>query len=372
MTKYIQIAPQDTLFFRDGRPFNQDDEGLASAMSGSFPPSPRTVAMMVRAALATGQGWPGGDWSAQNWQGKPQDFVDVVGNGSTDLGRLRFKPPRLLLDDTLLYPVPLSLVRNKNGEDYALLVPGVERQTDLGKARLPVVDAGGEGWQTMEGYFVAESGLKAILGGSLPCTDDIFPPEELSVRERRIGLERNRSNRVAEDGKLYSIVHIRAQSGLSLLSAVDGVDDWQFSTVQPLGGEGRFAWLNLYESKKISMPTVRIKARSGKVHFSVTAISPVRMADDGWRTPGGKIAGLPGIVVSACVGKTQMIGGFSSVAKSFGPQPLTPYLPAGSVWFLEADENEFDQGQLPPSIGKETEFGYGGCVFGVWNEKRGH
>ena len=48
------LAPTDTLFFRDGRPYNQDDDGLAHARS-LFPPHPSTLTGALRAALALGR-----------------------------------------------------------------------------------------------------------------------------------------------------------------------------------------------------------------------------------------------------------------------------------------------------------------------------
>ena len=99
MTRIFSIDPVDTLFFRSGRPFNQDDPGEARADS-IFPPYPQTLVGALRAALARGQGWVAGPWD--------QGLKEVLGDGE-DLGELRFHGPYLFRDGERLFPVPAFL-----------------------------------------------------------------------------------------------------------------------------------------------------------------------------------------------------------------------------------------------------------------------
>ena len=82
------IFPNDTLFFRDGTPFNQDDAGLAEARS-VFPPYPPVVAGALRAGMARTLGWPG--WG--NWQGN-SSIVGRLGSGQ-NMCCLQFNGPFL-------------------------------------------------------------------------------------------------------------------------------------------------------------------------------------------------------------------------------------------------------------------------------------
>ena len=60
--KYLKLTPLDTLFFRDGRPFNAGETGQMEVGS-VFPPSANTVVGCLRAAFARELGWDGrGSW----------------------------------------------------------------------------------------------------------------------------------------------------------------------------------------------------------------------------------------------------------------------------------------------------------------------
>ena len=83
----LVLHPLDTFFFRDGRPYNQDDPGQVEAAS-LFPPYPPTVVGAVRAAAARAMGWPGSAWDTAALG----DGVDWQA-GDEPLGPLRFSGP---------------------------------------------------------------------------------------------------------------------------------------------------------------------------------------------------------------------------------------------------------------------------------------
>ena len=109
----LVLHPLDTLFFRDGRPYNQDDPGQAEAAS-VFPPHPPTVVGAVRAALARAMGWPSKTWDKT----KLGDGVDwQAGDGA--LGPLSFAGPYVLRNGEPLFPAPLCLVQGKDRDGAA-------------------------------------------------------------------------------------------------------------------------------------------------------------------------------------------------------------------------------------------------------------
>lgn len=124
--RHFLISPSDTLFLRDGRPFNQDDEGLAEARS-IFPPYPDTLVGAFRAAAARRAGWR----DDGNWKGRSgpdgQAFEAVLGDGLDTLGALSFGPPVLLRrwrdGYERLFPPPLSLLRRAEDGTLHLLRP---------------------------------------------------------------------------------------------------------------------------------------------------------------------------------------------------------------------------------------------------------
>ncbi len=376
-TKWVLIAPHDSLFFRDGRPFNLDDQGAALAAS-SFPPPPRTIAQMIRAALAAGRGWTGGNWCAG--QGG-EVFRSVLGDGPDDLGELRFAPPRLVEMGTKsltpLYPAPLGVVIRLSADgtrvaDVARLSPTASRHCDLGQVLLPEVE--GEGWKAPEGWYLTADGLADFLAGKTPKSTEFRRLAALAPSESRVGIRRDRGTRQVEQGMLYMTVHRRPGTGLSshsreirLCAGYSGAEEWEPAAVRPFGGEHRFAWLDIAQDMP-TLPEVELPSEGAELRYTVTLLSPLLPTDDGWRTPGGRLEGLPGSIVSACVGKPQMIGGWSSFAK-FGPQALKPHLPAGSIWFIKANSSDVNLADLPPALGQATEFGYGGVVYGRWQER---
>ena len=89
------LRPLDSLFFRDGRPFNQDDEGMAVVRS-AFPPFPGVLTGAFRAAVARAGGWREG--AERSWADGPggTERKALLGDGPHDLGRLAFSAPIVL------------------------------------------------------------------------------------------------------------------------------------------------------------------------------------------------------------------------------------------------------------------------------------
>ncbi len=150
----LVLHPLDTFFFRDGRPYNQDDPGQVEAAS-LFPPHPPTVAGAVRAAVARAMGWPGAAWDTAalgdgvNWQA-----------GDESLGRLRFSGPYILRNDEPIFPAPLNLVARKD-EGSADLI------TYLAPIMTPMGSTSSMASLRLKGAALAcffQSGLKAICG----------------------------------------------------------------------------------------------------------------------------------------------------------------------------------------------------------------
>ena len=384
--RHIIIDPHDTLFFRDGRPFNGDDEGAASAFS-LFPPSPRTTAMMMRAALAQRQGWTGGDW--RTWDKKPDNFVEILGQEPSKLGAFKCKAPQILYQDKPLFPVPFSLVGKWDKTqvdspvtDVLWLRRGKQQKCDMGDAvalpSLPTLskeDAGG--WKTFEDYFLTQKGMEAYLQGQCPPTTEFILQDRLFEKEMRIGIGRNHKTRMTIKGQLYVTSQVRFQSNIALGTGIEFEDktinltDWPINGSQPFGGEGRFVWLEeRQQTADKPFPTQRWSEKDGKIHYTVTLVSPMNPTANNWQKSGGCLdEHLPGKIITACIGKPVHFGGWDGVNSR--PLALKPYLPSGCVWFMEADNDDFKgkEAELPSSLGQETEFGFGECIYGQWPEQ---
>lgn len=386
-TRFFTLSPTDTLFFRDGRPFNQDDMGLAHAHS-VFPPFPTTVSGAIRAALALGRGWTPEQGS---WASTPT-LLEILGDGVAEhgdrIGRLSFGPPLpVRWDDKAkrwdrLYPVPLHLV-GRPGEawtDLTLLRPGPAVDCDLGPAvRLPSLPASGcpemndwlsDGIKTIEDAWLTARGLESVLAGKAPDPSDLVPIESLWGHEQRIGLERSPETRTAKHGMLYTSAHVRVKDGVAIGIGVDGLpDDWKPAPVCAFGGEHRTAWIEEVAAPAgLSSPTIQ-PGPDGRVAYAVILLTPALLTV-GWNLPGQSLGTLPGKIVSACTGRPVMIGGWDGRSGNGGvPRPLNPFLPAGSVWFMEAGAAEFAamNGKPPTPIGSYTAHGFGRIAIGTYD-----
>ncbi len=382
MTRHFTLSPTDSWFFRDGRPFNQDDEGQATAHS-LFPPFPPTLTGAFRFALALGQSWRPA--AGESWAKEPA-LKSVLGDGPDDLGRLNFGAPVLLRRRheggtaggswEPLHPAPLHLLGKSGGERFARLVPSAlpPIRCDLGAAvRLPVLWSKIEkedraGWKPLDKVWLTHDGLQAVLDGGVPPADQIVRSGDLWKNETRVGLARDNGKRTATTGMLYMATHVRLARDVALGVAVEGIPNgWMPAAPVPFGGESRTAWIEETSVRPAPPRAKHLESRGGKTCYTVTLLSPWGPPDKGWRTPGGTLhPALPGTVVAACVERPVLIGGWDGRR---GPRPLRAFLPAGSTWFIEADRSELDLAGLPDTIAEKPDHahGFGRIAIGNWD-----
>ena len=87
----VTITPHDSVFFSDGRRFDQDDEGLAEAMS-EFPPSPHVITSVLRRRIARVLD-PNWDGRLDGWS---RQITEVLGGGAWNLGNFSVTGIRVL------------------------------------------------------------------------------------------------------------------------------------------------------------------------------------------------------------------------------------------------------------------------------------
>ncbi len=374
----VILSPSDTLFFRDGRPYNQDDVGLADARS-VFPPFPATVAGAVRAALASGEGWS----PAQGSWAEDAKLRPVLGDGPDDLGALTFSAPMLVRRQPQgwerLYPPPATLMGRRDAAapggwtDLALLRPGAPVPCDLGDGvRLPALpEDAGPGMKAVRGAWLTAEGLAQVQAGAPPPERCLVAANRLWAQEPRIGLARDNSARTAVDGQLYAATHVRPHRDVALAVTVTGIPDtWEPAPMGPLGGEHRTVWIEAPEKPLPPPPDLQCLTHcGGEILYTVILLSPA-LPPENWNTPGGAVPTLPGCIVSACIERPVMIGGWRSRygSEPAGPLPLRPHLPAGSVWFMAAPETEAAglRASPPAKLDPGDRSGFGDILIGTY------
>lgn len=394
------FTPLDTLFFRDGRPF---DAGETQAATSRFPPSGYTLQGAVRTALLRGQGVDPAAFAraAQGRapaEGQMGRLLAAIGNAD-GLGNLRLCGPFVTCNRELLFAAPLDLYRAKDG--LGRLQPGPPVPCDLGAVRLPTAVA--TGIKPLEGYWLPAGAMARLLAGALSLAPadlfPLFPPkgrprDALAGEEYRIGLARDNQGRTARSGLLYSATRVRLREGVGLAVVVDGLDPGLLpaqTMVQQLGGEGRLAELAVVPAPSGPgdplWPTAPpLSPADGILRFRLILTTPALLHGEapgedkpGWLPRGftrttaggatvwrGELGGVRLTIVSGCISKAVRLGGWDLARGE--PRPLEPLIPAGSVYFCEADSTQRDAVLRlhGAQIGQRTEYGFGHVLLGCW------
>lgn len=372
--KLIRFDSLDSLFFRDGRPYNQG-ELSQTGVSSAFPPSPPTLIGAIRAACARALGCRFGAWS--------EEVKTHLGNGP-DLGPLQFRGPFILYENEPVFPVPAHMLgktvksRKGNGkisiepESLHLLSPeGVpELKCDLcSLASFPFAEGVTQGAKPLgkQGWWIMGPGLKRLLQGQTPQPNHLVHSETLWQREPRVGISRSQETRTTEDGALYSSSHVRLNRAVNLAMEVSGLPETSLSYLKkglhPVGGESRSCWISV-EDRGLKVPNV-LPSPKRKLLYTASILTPAdteappKLGEE-------RFMGLPGRIVSACLPRPVVIGGWDSIDRK--PLPLRPHLAPGSVLFIEAETEEIDQikNMQGGAIGKRTTWGFGLIAIGNW------
>src|SRR5229473_634181 len=116
----IFLEPQESLHFRNGRPFNAGEVGYAETI---FPPTPETLQGVIRALIASH--WDSTRSLAEVFQ-EGSDLVKLIGNNRS-YGRFRITDialaRRIGTNIKPLYPVPAHILIEEKTNRLFLLRP---------------------------------------------------------------------------------------------------------------------------------------------------------------------------------------------------------------------------------------------------------
>lgn len=365
------MHPVDSWFFREAVPFDAGGSYQLD-VGGLFPPAPSTVCGALRAELARSQGWNGqGRW--------PVALNAALGDGPDNIGKLDISGPFVLHHDEALFPVPRHVVGKvtpggKGWVPSLAVLPGQGVRCDLGEEALLPTVARDEDVEPADGWWLTSAGLDTVLHGRLPNEGNVRARHELWSTEPRIGLARDAQTRAAKKGMLYAAVHVRPQRQVSLGVLIDGLPSgWDIDPgrLVPLGGEGRLAECQRWAGW--CPPAASIDEISSSGRFVLVALTPADI------DPAVRQLDLFGgaTVVSACLGRPQRVGGWTSVGTAAsgggqGPVVMRSVVPAGSTFFCEASDRDRlgdELGRLHGrvvEIGRRTSMGFGMTALGVW------
>ncbi|MFW6026711.1 MAG: type III-B CRISPR module-associated protein Cmr3 [Candidatus Woesearchaeota archaeon] len=354
----IRFNALDTLFFRDGKPFNMGEDNQAT---GLFPPYPSVIYGALRSTYLSESL---DELELANEENDPTRFLNIIGY------YLYFK-------DNILFPLPedcrtkndpeeqIALLMNLYENDfssnydlpYILSLPEEEtsKAQDNLISKIELINYFQEGSKISEYYYEKKSNCLLI--------------------EPKIGISIDSQKGISEDGKLYSINFNRPASELKngKYSELDIIVEYEGLNLPEkgllrIGAEGkavRYEHIQEKFNNNISFP----KKGQCKWYLATPTIYKKGWYPD-WldkeRGYSGQYKGVKFKLLAAAIGTSCYIGGFDIKEKR--PKKMYKAVPAGSVYYFEY---EGDLNNVIESLNKENiseiraEEGFGISYLGV-------
>lgn len=357
------IEPSDVWLFRDGKPFSAGADHRARSF---FPPNPTTIQGVIRSKVLMASGVSLRDFArgAIDYQEeRTRQVAEQIGWPEGPLPkRFRLRGPFVARREgkeiVRYYPLPADVVRVEEDGKYQILAPLPEA---------PFVNNGPEGlhplWvRTSErlkeprGRWLAEPELERYTRGEPPT--EVTEDDKLFSRESRFGVKMDRQVRCVEEGFLYEVEFIRPRAGVGLEVEIEGIDPWPEEGLLAVGGEARAAHYQVLPDQP--RPKSQELGRRFKIYFVTPAYFKQGWEPVDWKEffGGSKVR-----LVAAAVRRPSLIGGWDIAHNR--QKPIRPYVPAGSVYYLETDEPVIYDGQLVTEDG--AEIGFGQVLTGGWD-----
>jgi CRISPR-associated protein Cmr3 len=365
----LRLDPLDTLFFRDGRPFD-----AASRASGGLP-LPQTLAGAMRTYLLARAGFDLGAFARARQEAPAADVRGVL---------VRLGAPEALVD--LCFRGPWLALAGGNGAVEPLLpVPATLALDDdrttwhrSDPLRVPL-----PGWDDADGLvplwrrkgpdakraecFLTPAGVNTFLTGGLPGKEDWLAPGDVYDFDQRTGIEIDAGTLTAAEGRIYGIRLLALRPRIArpgphcgkevcLYAEVLGVPPagLEFADPLPLGGEGRHVRMRPLDRP----PSWNQPEPSGDRSLWLLA-SPAFLP---------RPRALPAMpatarLVAAASGTPVAVSGWD-VARG-GPHRTRFAVPAGSVYFVEGPFTPPHQALCADQ--EDVAQGWGFVLRGSWN-----
>lgn len=375
---WLFIEPADVWLFRDGKPFDAGSDHRAHSL---FPPNPTTMQGVIRSKLLMASGMPlpvyaQRDPAAQsvaNQIGWPGDSPPFALRGPFVARYERGAGSNAQV--AVYLPLPADVV--KIGQGYHVLKPLRDSpfrcnwpQDELLPLWLrtsqPIKEA--TGW-------LAWDHLLACLTGTAPVTNQVLHDERLYVHESRFGVGIDSRVKRPEEGRLYQVEFARPREEIGLLVELDdsGLSTKiQFPTdgLTSIGGESRGG---RYEVVSFTPPPnpCPVPDNDGKTRLKLYCATPTWFAK-GWQAADWSnwLGGNNLRLVSAAVRRVQSIGGARIDTESQRgnfQKAMHRYVPAGSVFYFEADGPITYTGAPVTDSPDDGQIGFGQVLAGKWN-----
>lgn len=338
----LKLEPLDTLFFRDGRPFDAANR----VASGS--PTPQTLAGAIRTALLARTGFDLAAFGRAMKGDRRPKVLDALRDAKADEGVIdaHFRGPFFALakGDEIepLLPMPAVLGRGKQKGTWSRARPksGLTGWDDPDKL-LPL-------WREVDpdpkagGELLTLAGLTAFLEGRDPSEEQVVAVGSLSEFDDRVGIVVSGDTLTTVEGQLYAIrlmelnpydladgrkVCLYAEMRPGAAGSADYRRLLDGSPV-PFGGEGKY--INVTTTKAADWPL----KHDGTKKLCYLASPTFLPRSEKSRRPLPKV----GRLLAAASGPGLAVSGWDVAAN--GPRATRFAVPAGASYFVEGDVGE--------------------------------
>ena len=354
----VAFKPVDTLFFRDGKPFDMGEDNWAE---GQVIPSPSVFYGAIRSAY----------FSANT------NDIESIGKASDPTATLQIKGVFIAKSGKLFIPAPLDLVREKDNPDGRLF---------------PVELINKDKVQCFSGYpydLIPYDERDVVnVPDSLISLDTLhrssrIKPYELSSfgeNEPKIGVGLDRSTRAGKKGKLFRVGLTRFKHEYKhkeketdetyFVVSYQGLGNFKADLVK-LGAESKVA--RMESTPSINWPQLKEETKQSK-YFKVTLLTPAIFRNGSSPQLEKLLPGIETKPMVSFVGKSKAIGGWDM--RNNRPKEMSKAVPAGSVYYYEIKSNHTLKdieialdGVVSLSEGSEEQnkAGFGLFALGAWS-----
>lgn len=333
---WIKIIPNDTLFFRSGRPFLMGSETWTDII---FPPYPSTIYGALRTFLLFERG------TLKEFKEKYySDIGNIDKKGSIKiLGPLIFD----LEKELTFFPTPLDLVsinsKASENKSASLLTkikkPEIFYSDDENEEILIYI--GKEKFEEVKGYIDSIT-LKEYLENKKEATYSYLERDNFLTLEAKVGIARDRKTLTSKEEHIYRIPMIKMKEEYGFLINIDKIENMPEKGTFQLGGEGKtvnFYKINNNPIKDLENISFVLNDDLFKIYLGTPAIFkkgwiPEWIDED---TLEGEKDGIELKLVTCAIGKFLRIGGWDMGKGE--PKPMYKAVPAGSVYYFRVLNN---------------------------------
>jgi CRISPR-associated protein Cmr3 len=341
----IKLTALDTLFFRDGKPFDKGDETWAS---GLFPPAPSVFYGSLRSAYIAQNS---DKYSISNLITKTEDLrirqisfkvhAQITGTDDKEWGQYFPLPRDLVIQKTVNDNETYQRKKYKVHKTYRLQVP-TQPSSNYSNATLLALQSpfNNEEIETLDNGVIHSLAFQKYLRGD---KEPYFEGRELDkflTHEPKVGIGRDNHTHTASEGLLYRVGMQRPE----YIQIIIDFQEVKGLTLAPtgflkLGGEGKTVAYQLDNSLEVTFKKTRLS--DNEEYFKLYLASPALFEKGWYPTEIFKKANIEVELITAALGKTVNIGGFDMVQRK--PKPMLKAIPAGSVYYYKLKSGSLER-----------------------------